>query len=329
MIRRSTLDYDECFFNSQCIDGVASAYVASHFTYTTKMVPCLAGIDPVHTEFPKYQSLLYVGLSPSCHHLEKLLWNDNHVTIIVHNESVFGGLNRFRHDKNIILVLDKWRSGCGLVWEYFSRLNENLGRRESRADFELSEYRPWRSYPWLLEFIEDSLLRRFKFKDTKYVICSLCYFYPKLSINDFHTILGTDKTDIPDDWIVTGKKLWEEREKEIARYVRASTKCTHISNNVTYTVLCVTCPSHLCYDIGSELAKMADFAAIYEYHHVKDEWWIYLHSSDDCEISMVDIANKYGGGGRPNASGFAISGNGKDIDRLKDVFFPVKLEDVK
>ena len=301
--------YDECLFHSPCADGVAAAYVVSHFTNTSKMTPCLAGRDPVYIEFPKDQSILYVDLSPSGDHLDKLLENGNKVTIIDHHESATRALERFRGRKNVILVIDMRRSGCGLTWDFFSSLvMEDL------------------DYPWLLKYIEDRDLWQFKLENTKYVTCSLFYYYPNLFVTDIQKILKLYPKNVPEEWVVTGKRILEEREKEVAIYVGRAIKCEHISNFVAYVVMCVNCPPHFRSDVGNELAKMADFAAIWEYDHTKDEWWISLRASDNCKTNMVDIAKEHGGGGHPKASGFTIYGNSKSINQLKDVFVPISKE---
>jgi len=64
-------------------------------------------------------------------------------------------------------------------------------------------------------------------------------------------------------------------------------------------------------DIGAKLAlrEEGDFALVWRYNMEKDEVWISLRGSNEKGIDLTPLAQKYGGGGHPNACGFAVKGS--------------------
>jgi oligoribonuclease NrnB/cAMP/cGMP phosphodiesterase (DHH superfamily) len=283
--------FDECFYHEPCADGISSAWVVSKFTKCSKFTGLAAGRDPIYTDevlFPEGKSLIYVDLCPSASHLLELIRHNNTVLIIDHHTSAIEIISKYKEFIGLTLYLKTERSGCGLTWDYF----------KSHDDEE---------FPWLLKYIEDRDLWKFKYDETKAVMSSFFEYYPGCSIQNIDSILKTNPNGVPLEWISNGLLSLQKREIEIETYRKKAVFCG--MSGTPYVVKTVDCPRELRSDVGNAIAQEADFAVLWTYDEKKNEWWISLRGSDKCEIDLSNLAMNYGGGGHPKASGFTIEGN--------------------
>lgn len=303
--------FDECLYHSPCADGVSAAWVVQVYTKTMKFTPLAAGRDPIYTEFPREQRLVYVDLCPTEVHLLRLLDHGNHVLIIDHHTSAIASISKYKDAKNLELYLKTQNSGCGLAWEYFV------------ASVQLY---PYNVIPKLLKHIEDRDLWTFNVPQSKEIMCAFFTMYPSCSLEDMHdAILSCDESSA--DWVIMGTLMLKRREQQIEKIVLRAINCTMKFTELK--VKCVECTRDFTSDVGDVLAKSCGLAVLWCYVKEKNEWGISLRGSKESTLDLSELAMKFGGGGHSKAAGFTLEGNvtdkNKDIPHhLNELFIPIK-----
>ncbi len=128
-------------------------------------------------------------------------------------------------------------------------------------------------------------------------------------------------------YITEGNRLLSDDERVYANIIKRAVNCYAISlidSEKKWKVKVVDCDKSNASDVGNILVedKKYDFAAMFRYEILRDEWWLSLRANVESDIDLTEIVKHFGnGGGHPKASGFTIYG--KDGHNLRTIFHPI------
>lgn len=197
------------------------------------------------------------------------------VTIIDHHISAQNDLSGLdeEHD-NLEIVFDMEKSGAVLAWEYFH--GEDL--------------------PKLFLYIQDRDIWRNEFEETNDVYAAL--MSRPFDFLWWSDLIGSEErqTSILEE----GKAINRYRNKMIESY----RKRVVIADIAGFMVPVVNCPGVIASDLLGELAEGKPFAAGYQDIGTRRNWSL---RSTDAGEDVSKIAEKLGGGGHRNASGFSMT----------------------
>ena len=266
-------------YHNNCPDGFAAAWAIDQRFGPVDLHPANYGEEPPY-EKAKGKRVFVVDFSYPRSFLEALSVHADRLTLLDHHKTAEKDLEGLQEDLNLIspldeIVFDMNRSGAGIAWDYA---------------FPGSEKRPW-----LIDYVEDRDLWRFNLpysKEVSLVIRTTPYTisaFSNLSVRDFQEIVQEGKGQLK--YI----NHYCENVSQFAYNGRlAGYSCVYV--NVTYT------------GISDVLHKLLEdnpdypMACGYFYDGITQKVRVSLRSREPFDCSQV--AQKFGGGGHPQASGF-------------------------
>lgn len=213
----------------------------------------------------------------------------NSITLIDHHKTAQEDHDQYwsSHSMpaNVNILFDQNHSGCVLAWKHFF---------------------PDKPVPDLLNIIEDHDLWRFRYPNTKAIMCALHSKIP-FKIQNLNKLFGGDSLMKIER---TGNLLLEQRNGSVKRLMIKK----HSMQLGSATGLAVNAPPEFSNELGHELAKESlTFGLTYQYDGESKKWWFAIRSTGDYDVS--EIAKLYGGGGHKNAAGFGV-----DWEQFKTIF---------
>lgn len=174
-------------------------------------------------------------------------------------------------------VFDNKHSGSVLAWMYFH---------------------PKEKTPWLLRHVEDTDLWEFRWPHSKELMRAVDLMPYKFEIWD----------KVAREWErPSGIKKYITQGSAIMAYVNTMVKeLADLADEVKfegYKVMAVNGPRFLRSDLGNELVKRGSPFAVVWYMRGKE---VRVALRSDGKVDTSKIAEKYGGGGHKNASGFSF-----------------------
>lgn len=174
-------------------------------------------------------------------------------------------------------VYDVDHSGAYLAWQYFF---------------------PGEKLPKLIDYIEDGDLYRFSLLDAKPLLA-----YIHVAPFDFAVFSRiAEDLEIPEGYakiLEQGTLLRTVHERQVEYFANKAELVLFEG----YTIYAVNANNIVASDLGHVLsAKQGPFAIIFNY----EKWGWKCSIRGDGSVDVSKIAQKYGGGGHHNASGFAI-----------------------
>lgn len=204
---------------------------------------------------------------------------------------------------NVITILDNNRSGSEITWDWVY---------------------PGVPRPWFLEVISDRDLFRWERPYSKLVSNALFSngFYTWEKLEDLFlksTTSGAIEKLIKDFCIMGSALPDQEKEIEISCSGAFLTEMT-TPKGQKYKVKLLPSPRMYRSEVGNRLSqKDCDFAVMYRYDFMLDEWWMSCRASNECNIDVSEICAQFGrGGGHAKSAGFTIFGS--KGDNLKTYF---------
>ena len=207
-----------------------------------------------------------------------------HITVLDHHETSFRDLNGLLI-KNLSYIIDMDRSGAQIAWDFCHGPKER---------------------PWFIEIIADRDLWKWELLHSKEIGKALYnggwYTWEKMQELENSKTPDEDRAKFQKE----GEFLLSVEEKEVEYLVNSSVLCKFGD----YRVRLTTCNPQLRSEVGSRISELSDcdFAVIWRYDFLSDQWWISLRGSKDCKIALNILCEKFGGGGHPKACGFTIHG---------------------
>lgn len=204
---------------------------------------------------------------------------------------------------NVVTILDNSRSGSEITWDW---VYPNIPR------------------PWFLEVISDRDLFRWKRPYSKLVSNALFsngyYTWEKLEwlFQESTTKEAIDR--LIKDFCVMGSAL-----PDSAKAIDSACSGAFLTEMTTpdghvYKVKLVQCPKIYRSEVGNKLSQHGcDFAVLYQYDYMLDEWWVSCRASDECTIDVSEVSQQFArGGGHKKSAGFTIFGS--TGDKLQNYF---------
>ena len=271
-------------YHGNCPDGFASALAAQlffkqHDNYKS-FKDNITYHKGIHGTLPpncQDKEVYIVDFSYKREHIKRLCEQAKKVTIIDHHISALKDLKDLdlEHD-NLELNFDMNESGAVLSWKFFHK-----------ADV-----------PKLFQHIQDNDLWRFELPNTTTIILAIMSYPMKLKL--WTSWLKDDK--ILETLHKEGQILERQTNKQIKRYKKAA----RMGTVAGYIVPIVNAPSYLGSELLHQLSDGYPFAVAYQDKSDRRVWQ--LRSGGDKAIDVSEVAQKFGGGGHKNASGFSTEG---------------------
>lgn len=266
-------------YHANCPDGFCSAWIAHrHFGDDADYLPVQYGQEPPDVAG---RDLYILDFSYKRPVLTKMLEQVNSLIVLDHHKTAQQDLAAPLMNpllKPCQIVFDMEKSGARLTWEYFY---------------------PHRSSPWLVDFVEDRDLWRWKLPHSKEISAAMAshprdfYLWDRWAMN----VNGGNATPT----------LLAEEGKAILRY--QSQQVEAICSNAReidldgYKVLSVN-TSVLLSEVAGKLAEDRPFGVAWFMRKDGKQQWS-LRSRDE-GVDVSEVAKRRGGGGHRNAAGFEI-----------------------
>ena len=256
-------------YHANCIDGYTSAWAAwRKYGDDAEYLPASYG-DPAPDVTGRW--VLVVDFSYPRDVMLKM------------NEQTDGALSVFDHHKTAQAALDGLpsatfdmaRSGAGLTWDLLHRV----------------------ARPWLIDFVEDRDLWRWKFDKSKEVNA----WIGAVKRNSFEDWDRLNETPLP-DVISKGEAVLAF----VDRYVSEMVAQARVVDFEGVRIPVVNAPYINISELVGKLAESAPFAL--GWFQRADGLYAYsLRSRGADGVDVSEIAKKYGGGGHRNSAGFALA----------------------
>jgi len=262
-------------YHAQCRDGFSAAWSAwKKLKNKADYFPVEHQVDP---PVLKNKTIYMLDFCYPKELMEKIVKENKRVIVIDHHAMM---------QKDALcaseFVFDNNHSGAVLAWRYFH---------------------PKKKIPTLLKYVEDIDLWKFKQPHSKEITLAIDLFP--------YTFKNWDK--ISKDLEKKGKafKNYLIKGSAIAAYTKIIIKeMADLADKVNfegYQVLAANCPRFLKSALGNELAKRCSSFGI-AWHLSGKKIHVSLRAQG--KVDVAKIAQKYGGGGHKNASGFVFDFDG-------------------
>ena len=263
-------------YHGNCPDGFGAAFACwqlnkKRFTYH----------PGIHNQQPPrfmHKKLIFLDFCYTPDIMQRLLDDGNEIIVLDHHKTAQDRMKSIKH-RRLIKNFDMTHSGAVMSWMYF---NDNWD--DSKV-------------PLFFKYIEDRDLWNFKLENS----------------NEFNLGLMSYKYDF---------EIWNELFKRDVETIAAEGKLSNtkfkkdidellgipgmiIEREIGgHKVPTINLPYLYASEVGHILSKDKKFAAVY---YETSEGYIYsLRSQADGGMDVAKIAEKYGGGGHKNASGFTV-----------------------
>ena len=279
-------------YHGNCPDGFAAAVAAQLFYKQQdnykKFKENITFYKGKHGNPPpdcQDQDVFILDFSYKRDEMKQLCEQANTVTIIDHHISAFKDLEGLEkeHD-NLDLQFDMEQSGAVLSWKYFHET----------------------PVPKLFQHIQDNDLWQFKLDNTRTIIMAIMSYPMKMKL--WANWLDDDKA------LETLHSEGLILERQINRQIKHYKQTARMGKIAGYHVPVVNAPAHIGSELLHQLSDGHPFAAAYEDKPERRAWQ--LRSGGEHAIDVSEIAQRFGGGGHKNASGFSTSNS--DIELSVD-----------
>jgi len=268
-------------YHGNCPDGFASALAAQLFFKEQENYKSfkqnIVYHKGIHGTLPPdcQDRIVYiVDFSYKREDIRLLCQQAKKVIIIDHHISALNDLKDLDQEHhNLELNFDMDQSGAVLSWKYFHQTE----------------------VPDLFKHIQDNDLWQFKLDNTQTIILAIMSYPMKLKLwnrwlNDKNSLDALHKE---------GLILERQANNQIKRYKKAA----RMGKIAGYTIPVVNAPSNLGSELLHQLSDGYPFAVAYQDKMDRRVWQ--LRSGGEHAIDVSLIAQKFGGGGHKNASGFS------------------------
>ena len=213
--------------------------------------------------------------------------------IIDHHENAINTMiqSELYNQYNINIFNSILKSGCMLTWEYCHNNTE---------------------YPLILKHIGNKDIWNFSDIDTEpYCIGFNEYLNSNIDVSRLFIInrlLKSDKVKLHEQFITLGNKIIEENKIKAIIYFNNMTLNNEYIDNIYYNIIDIECSDSSMYkyliDYASITYNSCDVLRIL--HTIKEDRKIYSVRSLKDNVTVDNIARKYGGNGHVKAAGYTI-----------------------
>ena len=306
-----------CIYHGNCADGFGAAWAVWKRFPNAIFHAGVYGEVPPDT-FNKHVVLVDFSYPPEV--LKKMAKKAASMLILDHHKSAKTAIDNFENKEGqlFIDISDwsrplNWERHLGNVYQDqcegipTARIYTLFDMEQSGAMLAFRFFHPEKTIPAAISHIQDRDLWRFKIEGTREFQAAL-FSYPY----EFETWDMLFKMSAQ-TLIEEGRIIERKHFKDIAELLKVNARHMNIAGhwvwcaNLPYTMASDAChemckwPIHPPHDDGLN-APLTPFSACY--YDAKDKRVFSLRSEGDFDVSI--IAQKYGGGGHKNASGFSV-----------------------
>jgi uncharacterized protein len=289
------MDIDIVLYHGNCPDGTGAAWVFLHYNPKIHARPVNHGQAPPLDLAGKH--VVIVDFSYPFETTMTLQKEVKTLTILDHHKTARTNLTSLPPADNTLIIFDMERSGAQIAWDFVY---------------------PYLPRPWFIDYIGDRDLWKFKLPNSKDITAYMNYV--TISFDNLERYFADSSAPL-EKYAAEGRLINLSSEKEINVAVDGAILCTITLPDKKYTVWLTTASSEYRSEIGNRLSKKmgADFAVVWRYNILSDEWYCSCRASDNSTIDLSQILKPLGGGGHPKAAGFCIA----SPNTLRRYFIPV------
>jgi nanoRNase/pAp phosphatase (c-di-AMP/oligoRNAs hydrolase) len=272
-MRPNPQDVDLVIYHANCPDGFGAAWAAWKLLGDrAQYLPASYG-DPIPNVTGKNVAIL--DFSYSRYDIKKMIEKANSLIVLDHHKTAQENLAGIPEAQ-----LDMNRSGAILSWQFFHGSEDP---------------------PIFLRYIEDRDLWRFELEDSKAVSAALT------SVNMTFDAFEALNNPMQFEALVDAGRAILSHNKSIVEKICKYARKTHWKGHE----ICIVNSADLQSEIGNYLSKQCDFAMVWYYDHVRNEYKVSLRSGPEFDVSK--IAQMWGGGGHSQAAGFTLAPNSSPV----------------
>lgn len=265
-------------YHGHCRDGFCSAWVASRFLEDAEFFAADYGTEPP-LNLIAGRDVYVLDFCYPREDMDTIAGLAMRLVVLDHHKTAQEALRDFQCD-DVRVIFDMERSGAGITWDWFSeRTDQTRGAPR----------------PWLVDYVEDRDLWRFKLRDSEMVNA----FVSTLSF-EFHSWsyalnLGLDEA------VSRGAICQHKTRQYIREVLAANAQLVEFDGE---TVPLVNAPQVDISELVRELLDQTDDApfALGFWQRGDGKFAYSLRSNEGFDVS--EVAKRYGGGGHAQAAGF-------------------------
>lgn len=264
-----------CIYHFPCADGFTAAWVVKQAHPDAELVGAKYGDAPPDVTG---RDVVIVDFSYKRDVLKSIINAANSVTILDHHKTAAEDLAGLESDACV--VFDMNRSGAMIAWNHFF---------------------PFREAPQLVKYVQDRDLWRFELESSREV--SACIFSYEYTLENWNQLATSCEHPNTLAWgvIQPGAAILRKHDKDLAELLKSCTRTMVIGGQGVPTA---NLPYGMASDAGNILAKESPCGFGATYFDSANGRKFSLRSVGDVDVAK--IAERYGGGGHKNASGFTV-----------------------
>jgi oligoribonuclease NrnB/cAMP/cGMP phosphodiesterase (DHH superfamily) len=282
-------------YHGKCPDGVAAAWCFWRF-YGAEIEYHPGKFEETPPEVTN-KHVLFLDFTYSVKVMLELTTKAKSITVLDHHKSALPLLEYTNLYPNLIVKLDMDRSGAQIAYDestYTSELFNTSAR------------------PWFINDIGDRDLWQWKIpgsKDTTRAMFALGCYEVQNSFESFDKI-----QEKPREYYASiGEFLNKDDERIYNSLVSQAIDCiatSPIDPSQTWKVRLVSCYHSHASELGNRLVAdgLCDFAVLYRYDILRNEWWLSCRASNKSSIDLVPILKQFDekSGGHAKAAGMSL-----------------------
>ena len=312
--RPKATEVDRVIYHAKCPDGTAGAWIF----WRENLDRFNSGTFPIdgftHGQPPPdvtNETVIIVDFCFSREVLISMASKAKKIIVLDHHVSAQRSVERDGADtlpSNLELHFDLTKSGSQIAWDY---VYGDIHR------------------PFFIDVIADRDLWKWQIPGSKEIgkALSVRGYYTWERMEDMYTLWAKGDDNFFKEMINVGRLIGEQEEKEISILCSKAILSEMTVGGQKYRVKLVSCPSNYRSEVGHRLCNddsSLDFAVLWQYDFLLDEWWLSCRSSESSDVDLSKICSLFErGGGHKNASGFTIFGSQKQ--NLHTYFKPLEV----
>jgi len=259
-----------CIYHKHCLDGITSAWIVNRALDNVEFIGGSYG-TLIDLEAIKDADVYFVDFSCKRDEMLNIIEVANRVIILDHHASAEKELDGLELVEDVFLIFDMKRSGAMITWEHFY---------------------PGKGTPWVVDIVQDRDLWQFKYPNTKAITAYMFSLEQTFQEWEKLFMFGEDQAT------KMGEVLETKFNKDVDSLIDSCTGEAYLEGHL---INVSNVPYLYASEVGNRTVGDNRFALVY-YIHKDGSYRCSLRAKDGIDVSK--IAERFGGGGHPNAAGF-------------------------
>jgi oligoribonuclease NrnB/cAMP/cGMP phosphodiesterase (DHH superfamily) len=302
-----------------CPDGLAGLWCFKKLIESSDTNKAYKGKFNDVIEEVKGRTLIFVDFTYRVDVMRELLQHAERIVVLDHHKTALDLVDLVKEYNNhkFQLVLDMEHSGAQIAWDYVR------GTYDSSMHMKFSETFTT-NRPWFIDDIADRDTWKWQVPDSKFTTKAMNALQFYTSLEAFDKLTEESRAHIID----VGKILDKVESDTINQICKNAVKCyctSPLDATKTWKVMLIQTTHNLASEVGAALCEKnqdVDFAVMYRYDILSDEWWLSCRASKESKTDLTEVAKYFSkGGGHAKAAGLTLY-NAKG-QFLRSVFAPM------